>query len=87
MSKKNKLLARLANKAADKTWSLAEAEQVLKLMGFNFDRQDGSHRTYVRPGYAHNIGLCPHGKKGILPCYIREIRAALAAIKEQKEQK
>lgn len=83
MSKKNKLLLKLADQSADKNWTLAEAEQVLSLIGFTLDRQSGSHRTYVRPGYAHNIGLCPHGKKDILPCYIREIRAARAAIQNE----
>ena len=84
MSKKNKLLIKLANLGSDKSWTLAETEQVLALMSFTLDRQSGSHRTYVRAGYAHNIGLCPHGKKGILPCYIREIRAAHAALKEKE---
>ena len=84
MGKKHKLLAKLANPSADQTWTLAEVEYVLAAMGFCLDRQNGSHRTYVRPGHAHNLGLCPHGKKGILPCYIREIRSALAAIQEQE---
>ncbi len=67
MGKKGKLLAKLTNKNADKNWTLAEAEQLLELMGFHVARKSGSHRTYVRPGYPHNIGLCPHEKKASCP--------------------
>ena len=85
MSKKDKLFEKLANFKSDKTWSLADAEQLLALMGFALDRHSGSHRSYVHPTYPHNLGLCPHGKKGILPAYIRAIRAALAAVEQQTQ--
>lgn len=70
-------MAKLANHGSDKSWTLAEAEAVLALFGFTLARQRGSHRTYLSDSYPFPIGLCPHGKGEIKPCYIQQIRNLL----------
>lgn len=77
MSRKEKLIAKLQNPAADRNWTLADTLRLLVLHGFSEVGGKGSHRVFVSPGYDAPIVLAPHGNQ-IKSGYLRAIREILA---------
>lgn len=86
ISKRTKLLTRLASFQSDAGWTLDEVITLLEQNGWKRVGGKGSHRTYIHPTYPAPIVLAVHGSK-IKSGYIREIREAFEAIKKQQQQK
>lgn len=62
MSKKRKLLTKLANFNADNTWTFDEAAWLLLAHGYTLRGSEGSHRAFTAPGKERPIVLVEHGK-------------------------
>lgn len=77
MSSKNKLLAKLSNSGADKTWSLADAELLLTKHGFISRKGKGSHINFSHPALNDVFTIPAHGR-GIKPAYVKMIRQAIS---------
>jgi predicted RNA binding protein YcfA (HicA-like mRNA interferase family) len=77
MSRKEKLIAKLQNPAADGNWTLADTLRLLSLHGFSEVGRKGSHRVFVSAAYDSPVVLAPHGNQ-IKSGYIRAIREILA---------
>lgn len=75
MSKKSKLLAKLANFQSDKNWTVDEVTLLLTQNGWTLTGGKSSHSVFTHPDYAHTLGFAAHGNK-IKPGYIRNIREA-----------
>lgn len=84
MSKKSKLLDKLANFQSDANWTMDELVLVLTWHGFVRVGGEGSHRVFTRPGYPQAVVLAAHGNK-IKTGYVRAVREHLAALKLQLE--
>jgi predicted RNA binding protein YcfA (HicA-like mRNA interferase family) len=76
VSRKSKLLAKLANHDADSTWTVADAEWLLAQHGYVGRIGKGSHRAFVAPNRARPIVLAMHGK-WLKSGYIRMLRDEL----------
>ena len=86
MSRRSKLLDKLANHAKDKNWTLDETITLLNQYGFFHTEKKGtSHRVFIRADYPHAIVLAPHGNT-IKPVYIRTIRENFAKIEAQNNK-
>ncbi|MEI6561846.1 MAG: type II toxin-antitoxin system HicA family toxin [Verrucomicrobiota bacterium] len=75
MTARAKLLARLMEGNQDKSFTFADAEQLLLQAGFVLDGGKGSYRVY-RHADSRKMVLPCHGKT-VKPVYIREIRKLL----------
>ena len=75
MGNAKKAKAKIADEKRARNVTLAEAETVLKDIGFLLDGGKGSHRVYRHPDGRKQV-LAAHGKE--IPSYIvRQIRALL----------
>jgi predicted RNA binding protein YcfA (HicA-like mRNA interferase family) len=76
MTRKIKLLDRLRNPGSDKSWSFADAEQILLDNGYVLKRIHGSHHVFGNDAKNLDIVLPKHGS-AVKPPYIRKIRSQL----------
>jgi predicted RNA binding protein YcfA (HicA-like mRNA interferase family) len=83
MSKKSKLLAKLANFQSDANWTADEVTLLLTQNGWILTAGKSSHFIFSHAAYPHTLGYAVHGKK-IKPGYLREIRIVFQAIENQK---
>ena len=73
VSRKKKQLEKLANIAADNSWTLDEAVWLLLAHGYTLTGGKGSHQVFTAPDKDAPIVLAAHGKK-LKSGYIRMIR-------------
>jgi predicted RNA binding protein YcfA (HicA-like mRNA interferase family) len=76
MTRKEKLLEKLANKASDKSWTFEEVSRILSLFGFSLKRVHGSHHIFSNDEKEKDICIPRHGAD-VKPAYVREIRERL----------
>ena len=84
MSKKSKLLDKLANFQSDANWTMDELVLVLTWHGFVQTGGRGSHCVFTRPGYPAAVNLVSHGSK-MKTGYVREVRSHIESLKQQTE--
>jgi predicted RNA binding protein YcfA (HicA-like mRNA interferase family) len=75
VSKRKKLLEKLASGNKDRAFTFGEAELLLLQAGFVKDGGEGSHRVYRHPD-GRKMVLAYHGKE-IKPVYIKQVRRLL----------
>ena len=85
ISRRSKLLAKLASVQSDSYWTLDDVTVLLGHGGFVQTGGKGSHRVFTHPAYPFAITLAAHGNK-IKTGYIREIRDAFQTIEEQNKK-
>ena len=75
MTQKEKLLAKLANKASDKSWTYDKLAQALEANGYVCDLKTGSHHTF-RNGKGGKLTI-PFRTGNLLPVYAKQARELL----------
>lgn len=84
MSRRAKLINKLANIQSDQTWTLADLILVLKQAGFSETGGRGSHRVFSHPSYSSVVTLAAHGK-AVKGGYVKVVREALANLEQEQK--
>jgi predicted RNA binding protein YcfA (HicA-like mRNA interferase family) len=81
VSRRKKLLAKLANFQSDHIWTVEDLVLVLVLewSGFSETGGRGSHRVFTHPAYDAALTIAAHGN-AVKSGYAREVRAALTSL-------
>jgi predicted RNA binding protein YcfA (HicA-like mRNA interferase family) len=79
VSRRTKLLAKLANFQSDHNWTVEDLVLVLEWSGFSETGGRGSHRVFTHPAYDAALTIAAHGN-AVKSGYAREVRAALTSL-------